>query len=305
MSNGIIVGRFQTHRLHKGHIDLIETVQRRHDDVLLVLGCSPLINSFNNPLTFEARKAHIHQTFPDLKIAKLMDTPSDEKWSQNLDDIISVHVDTSRPTTLYGGRDSFIPHYLGSFETQELEQKLYESASDVRRIIREGEIDSADFRAGLIYASGNRYPTAFTTVDIGIFNHGWDKILLGKRDSEPLWRLPGGFSEPASPSFEADASREAREETGLEIDYPRYILSTYIDDWRYRGEPDAIKTLLFAGTALHEEDAVAGDDLDHVQWVWTADMVDEHKVADLVMPHHRYLVLQVARFGQARMMIGV
>jgi ADP-ribose pyrophosphatase YjhB (NUDIX family) len=56
----------------------------------------------------------------------------------------------------------------------------------------------------------------FPTVDIII--HIQEKIVLIERKNEPTgWALPGGFVDYGE-SLEAAAIREAREETGLEID---------------------------------------------------------------------------------------
>jgi bifunctional NMN adenylyltransferase/nudix hydrolase len=125
------------------------------------------------------------------------------------------------------------------------------------------------------------------TVDVAIFNEDYTKILLGKKANEDQYRLIGGFADPGSDSYEADARREVREETGLSITDPEYIGSYRIDDWRYRGEPDRkIKTLLFVAKVFSGS-ARAADDIAEVRWF---EIDDLHPAADWVIPNHRPLI---------------
>ena len=137
-----------------------------------------------------------------------------------------------------------------------------------------------DFRAGMIAATDNRYPTAFQTVDVAILNDDRTKVLLGRKPAEKHFRFIGGFSDPASNSLEEDARREVMEETGIEITDPVYITSARVDDWRYRGEVDCIKTALFV--AHYQSGRPEGsDDVAEVRWfaldqLATADLMPEH-----------------------------
>jgi nicotinamide mononucleotide adenylyltransferase len=62
---GVIVGRFQTHYLHEGHLDLISHVLENHSQVIIMLGISRKQNSKRNPLDFATRKLMIEN---DLKL---------------------------------------------------------------------------------------------------------------------------------------------------------------------------------------------------------------------------------------------
>ena len=98
-----------------------------------------------------------------------------------------------------------------------------------------------------------RYPTSYTTVDVAIMDDDRKSIWLGKKKGEKQYRFIGGFSDPRSESLEADAKRETLEETHIVLSEPEYLLSTLIDDWRYRNSRDKIKTTFWIG------DRIGGD----------------------------------------------
>lgn len=244
---GVIVGRFQVHELHDGHKELIDHVCSQHSKVIMFLGLSHVPVSINNPLDFESRRQMIQSEYPDINVLYIKDMPSDKAWSNRLDDMIADVVAPGQSVVLYGARDSFIEHYEGRFDTRELvsDSETYYSGTEVRRTIaRSSARSSADFRAGVIFASANRHPIAYCTVDVAITDD-CNRILLVRKHNERLFRFPGGFSEPTTPSLEADARREAYEETGVSITDPQYVGSLVVDDWRYRNERDKIKTTLW------------------------------------------------------------
>lgn len=288
---GVIVGRFQVPSLHEAHLDLIETVCDAHDKVFIFLGLSPLLSTTQNPLDFESRKQMILAEFPDVNVLYIKDQPTDEGWSKSLDSQVNDLLSASQSVILYGGRDSFISHYKGKYATGELESDVIISATEIRKeVARSSARKSEDFRAGVISATFNRFPTAFTCVDVAIFNEDDSEILLGKKGNEPNYRLIGGFSDPNSPSFEADARREVSEETHLDITDPIYLNSFLIDDWRYKREQDVIKTLLFAARR-QSGSARPDDDIAELRWFKVADLDIELDV----MPLHRPLVKRAIR----------
>ena len=279
---GILVGRFQVHELHEAHKDLIDTVLRKHDRVIIFIGLSPLRNTVNNPLDFNTRKRMIQETYPDVEVYYVKDNPSDEAWSKSLDREIQQFLKPYQTAVLYGSRDSFIPYYSGTFPTQELESTKYISGTEVRKRIANKYTNSAAFRAGAISASLDRYPTCYPCVDIAILDRKRMMVLMGKKEGEPHLRFIGGFADPKSPSYEADARREVAEETSIEIDGIEYIGSTVINDWRYRKEIDKIKTLFFVADYQFGRPQAA-DDIAHVEWV---PMVDFMNNTVKIMPEH-------------------
>lgn len=278
---GVIVARFQLHELHEAHKDLINSVRKNHERVIIFLGLAPLKNTLKNPLEFKHRKSMIEDDFKDVEVHYVDDNRDDTIWSKNLDKQISKWLNPNQTVTLYGSRDSFLNHYHGKFNTCELESEYFVSATEVRKKIMNSYPPTKDFRAGLIAATGLKYPTAFQTVDVVVINDK-NEVLLVKKPDETKWRFIGGFSDPRSNSLEEDASREVREETGIEISKPKYIGSTLIDDWRYRGENDKIKTALFVAKYVFGKPEGA-DDVEAAKWfqlnkLTSEDIVPEHKV---------------------------
>jgi bifunctional NMN adenylyltransferase/nudix hydrolase len=279
---GVIVGRFMVNTLHDAHIDLINSVVNNHERVVLFLGVAPIRNTLNNPLDARHRTAMINELYPNIEVHFIDDHRDDKVWSDNLDAKIAALMPPLQSVTLYGSRDSFIKSYYGKYPTCLLESTMFISATQVRKKIIVNYPSSKDFRAGLIAATGLRYPTAYQTVDCAVRNNN-DEILLVKKPSETKWRFIGGFSDPSSESLEADAEREVMEETGVKIDNICYLGSAKIDDWRYKGSVDCIKTVFFIA------DYVSGtpegnDDVEFAKWF---DIYDLSK--DFIVPEHHVL----------------
>lgn len=282
---GVIVGRFQVHELHQAHHDLINYVCDRHEKVVIFLGLSPLSVSTNNPLDFESRKQMLLLDYPEVNVLYIKDTNNDEAWSDRLDGMILDLVTPAQSVVLYGGRDSFIDHYKGRFATQELTQAVFRSGTVERRsIARSRAKASPEFRAGVIWASQARFSTVYTAVDIAILNEDRSRVLLGRKPDERLYRFIGGFAEPRSANFEQDAVREVSEEAGVEVGDLHYVGSLNVDDWRYRNEPDCIRSMLFTAKYLHGR-PTPGDDIEEVRWFDPCGIRKEE-----IVPTHRPLM---------------
>lgn len=271
---GVIVGRFQVPYLHEAHRELIDFVKGRHAKVIILLGMAPVITR-NNPLDFESRMQMIQSSYPDVIVAYIKDTPSDKDWSRALDAVVNDIRALGQSVLLYGGRDSFLNHYTGKLPTMELQAatRVSVSGTNLREAAKSAADNSDAFRAGVIYSAYNRYSSVYPTVDVAIYNEDYSKILMGRKPDEKLFRFIGGFAS-GSDSYEADARREAMEETGLEISEPVYVGSTVVDDWRYRGSNDRIKTILFHATKLFGSEKAA-DDIAEVKWIEVAQLTPE------------------------------
>lgn len=284
---GVIIGRFQVPELHDAHKALIKHVCDKHDKVIIFLGLSPLMVTRENPLDFESRKQMILDEFPNVIVLYVKDQFSDEVWSKKLDEQIIDVITPSQSVVLYGGRDSFQGHYTGRFPTLELEQEVFISGKEIRKVISRQVKATSDFRMGVVWAAYSRYPTVYTTVDAAIFNEDQSKILLARKENEDKYRLIGGFAETSSESFEEDARREVQEEAGIAITDPEYIGSFLSNDWRYRKEQDKIKTILFKARHMFGVPK-ADDDIAEVRWFDVSELRRTYHT--IVMPNHRVLV---------------
>ena len=290
----VIVGRFQVNELHEAHIDLITSVLNKHDRVLVFLGNSTIRNTLNNPLDYRARRTMIADKFPTVEIHYINDNPSDTAWTKNLDKLIGEQLLPMQTVTLYGSRDSFLKCYTGKFNTCELEATTFISGTEVRRRVCNNYPPTADYRAGMIAATAYRFPTAFQTVDIAVVNDKGE-LLLARKPEEKKWRFIGGFSDPASVSLEEDAKREVQEEAGVEVGNITYLGSTLINDWRYRGEIDKIKTALFVAKYVFGKPEGA-DDVAEVKWVSINNLTKN----DIVETHHVLIDMFNEKFGANR-----
>ena len=293
---GVIVGRFQVPTLHEAHLELIRSVCDRHMKVIVFLGLSPVVCTTNNPLDFEARKQMLLSSFPDINVLYIKDIPSDEKWSKKLDEQIEDLISPNQKPILYGSRDSFIEHYAGKYETEELESKSFVSGTQIRREISAKVKSSSDFRNGVIWAVYNQYPTVFTTVDVAILDNLEDpsKVLLGRKPMESKFRFIGGFSTPGSKTFEEDARREVIEETGgIEIQGMEYICTSFIEDWRYMNESSKIKTIFYKTQYIFGRPE-GSDDIAEVRWFDIKDLTG----CDIMKCHHILFVMLMENIGK-------
>jgi bifunctional NMN adenylyltransferase/nudix hydrolase len=258
--------------------------------VIIYLGLAPILSTLNNPLPYEARKQMIQEQFPDVDIHYIKDHPSDEAWSKNLDSMIGDVITPNQTVLLYGGRDSFLPHYDGRFPTTELEQNVYMSGTQLRRdVIHAATRPSSDFRRGVIWATSNRYANPLPTVDCALFLEGpnqepFTKLVLGHKTTDPkdTYRFIGGFVDAKKGNLEANCRREVGEEAGVDITEPVYITSAEIEDWRYRGERQGVLTSFFHAHLLSGR-LEAADDIESLGVFPTKDLmhikiVPEHEV---------------------------
>lgn len=290
-SVGVIVGRFQTDNLTRGHIDLIQSVFQKHLKTIIVIGLSQIRCTKSNPLDFESRRIMLVEKFPNIVVKYLNDNPDDHVWSNNLDKIIQDCIPPSAPVFLYGSRDSFIKYYDGKFQTVELIPETISSATNRRTSIGFLTGNSEEFRRGVIYATQMRYPTAFCAVDAIIYNET-GMILLGKKNIDGgKYRTIGGFCDPiigTTNFLEENIIREIHEECGqIEISPPAYISSQLVDDWRYRHEEDKIFSVLFSTKYLFGGPQ-PGDDIDELKWFHEDDLRKNYK--ELVIETHWILI---------------
>jgi 8-oxo-dGTP pyrophosphatase MutT (NUDIX family) len=294
---GVVVGRFQVDELTSAHREILSSVAKMNDRLLVIIGVPALQGTWRNPLDFQTRAAMIRQSFKSwttednirpncmISIIPLHDRESDEVWSQSLDAAVGMLFPDANQVTLYHARDGFGEHYHGRYDCHDLSweipaQHREVSGTKIREQLGKVPGGTAEFRHGVIYASQHVWPHVKAVVDVIMWrsgtkvigSHGWvstdeSQVLLGRKEHETFWRLPGGMIDPSDPSMEFAATRELLEETGLTCEgTPVYICSKPIDDWRHRDLPnESFYTTCFACQYSFGV-PVAGDDLCEVKW---------------------------------------
>ena len=252
---GVVVARFQTHKLHPGHVKLLNFVAERHENVLVFLGVPASLEGEKDPLNFKFRKQMLlefefKKRPKNLLILPIKDQGEPYLWSEILDKMIKKHA--GEMAVLYGSRDSFLKQYKGSYPFVFVpEDKESPSATFLRKKILKKGVEmfpnsKEAFFAGIIFQQMQRPPIVYQAVDIAVLKG--EKVLLArkKRDKEK-WRFVGGFVDAKDKSLEKAALRELQEETGVRAKNLRYIRSLLVDDWRYKGKKDKIMSAFFVG----------------------------------------------------------
>jgi bifunctional NMN adenylyltransferase/nudix hydrolase len=280
----VIIGRFQTNKLHEGHADLIRQVKSTGNDVLVLIGCTAATGTDKNPLSFEVRKHLFDSHFNNTPILPLHDMLSDKDWSDQIDNIIEGL--GYKEAVIWGGRDNSIEgYYTGKHKIKVIEQLGNHSATSIRKAIAKETINCANFRAGIIHHVENRYPIVYSTVDIALINDE-GKILMGKKGDK--FFLIGGFVDVNDRNLIGSAYRELLEETSIfKIDLDtnlEYFDSFKVDDSRYRKSKDCIMTHLFVGkyNKLPKEENISDKEFSEFRYLGRQDI-------NLVSPTHKYM----------------
>jgi len=285
---GVIVARFQLHKLHAGQKDMINFVINHHKKIILFLGVGRAEGSKLNPLDFATRQAMIQAEYPKLVILPLQDQKHDTVWSNILDQQISMPFGEKK-ALLYGSRDSFLPHYTGKHATTELTTSIDMSATQVRLEVSKEILESEDFRAGIIHGSFAQRAKMYPTVDICAYNDK-GQILMAKKPNEFKWRFVGGFVDANDENLEQAARREFSEETdGSHITNLRYIMSTRVNDWRYKNEDSKIMTTLFLGRFSFGT-AKPSDDIADLKWFDISHFTSLRNIQQEVVTGHQLML---------------
>ena len=247
----VVIGRFQTPYIHEGHKQIIKKA-KEGGDLAIFVGCTAAIGTDKNPLSFEVRKKMLTDFVKKDNIKALHDMPSDEYWSNQIDDLIDKM--GYKEATIFGGRDNSIEGcYSGKHKVNIISNYGDYSSTEIREDCKElPNLMSREFRSGIIYHTQNRYPIVYSTVDIIL----WRKllsdyqVLMGKKGDK--FALVGGFVDNSDKNLEEAAYRELFEETGICKENLTcieksliYSYSTKVDDDRYKNTKDSIMTHVF------------------------------------------------------------
>ncbi len=278
---GVVVGRFQTPYLQRGHTHVLDAANN-HDKLIIFVGIHRAPGSFRNEMDFESRKVMLQDIYPNAIIMPMQDENNDQFWSDKLDNLIHVITPLSKPT-LYHGRKSFAPHYKGKARLVDVGEQYDDEATPLRERCYGKAIDSEDFRAGQFYYSASVFPRVNPCVDVAITRKikGVLHLVLGSRASSPdRWRFPGGHIDRTDPDMEWTVRREAEEETKLAVDNIRYISSHMIDDWRNTRTNGTMTTLFHCTYA--DGTLKGSDDLADAKWFPVRDL----DISTIVTAHH-------------------
>jgi ADP-ribose pyrophosphatase YjhB (NUDIX family) len=267
-SIGVIIGRFQTHQLHDGHIKIIGEVLNRHNRVIVLIGCSPTCGTKENPLDYQTRALMIRDSFEEeIVTAPLQDYRSDIDWSKNVDRIIRTIYPIGR-VGIYGSRDSFISHYHGQFETVQLPKETSYTSTELREDVGSTPLASENFRRGVIYLTQNRYPMMYHVVDVAVIKGDSFEdmeVLMGTKYGESELRLIGGFCDKHI-KLETTCKKEVSEEANISVEHELHYVGSYaIKDWRYEKCSDKVISSFF-WTKYTFGDIKSNDDLDDIKW---------------------------------------
>jgi bifunctional NMN adenylyltransferase/nudix hydrolase len=276
MKIGVVIGRFQVPHLTDGHTYLLHTAGLMVDKLIILVGRSEA-QTKRNPLPYQIREEMIAKycksVMPnkDCVILPLNDHPDDAKWAVQVNDII-LRANGEGSTFVFGGRDSCLDTYVkngGLGHIINLQSPYSVTGTWVRENIK--HINSNDFRAGMIYKSQSEFPRAYPVVDVVIWRpsslYGKEYLVARKpTDEAGKWRFIGGFVDPTDSSYEGAVRREAREETGIEVDWIKYCGSVRIDDWRYKKCEEKVISTVYSALFIFG-DGHAKDDISETYWM--------------------------------------
>lgn len=283
MKVAIIVGRFQAHYLHSGHQDLLMAAKEECDRVIIFIGTS-IVRSERNPLPFTAVKQSVGSDFGGEDVYELRDQSTDEQWLENLYEKIAELTEMEDEIIYYGSRDSFLSTLPEGEKMVNIEDKYGVSATDLRNKIQYH--NSRWFRSGYIKAVQDEFKAHYAVVD-AIITDG-ENILLGRKKSG--YCIIGGFADEEDADLEAAAIREVKEETGLSLSNPTYLMSHQCKDWRYRGARQPFSTV-FVFKVDNFNGAVANDDISEVKVVPLSRIGDYLSSTD---SHYMYIKKYIA-----------
>lgn len=288
---GVVIGRFQTPTLTPGHQQLIQSAIAQSDELLVLIGSAQTQNTKRNPLPADYRIDRMRGFIAGcgqkaVLVMGVDDHPDDRVWLARVHEVIGHIQEWTKCEhySIFVSEDSGAEKFFNPSTVQKVFAHPSGHAADVRQMI--GKKDSGEwsetFAQGVVWATQNRYPQVFPTVDVALIRPEDKKLLLGKKSGEPLWRFPGGFVDPKDDSFLSAAKRELKEEVGLvETSDWKQLGSLKIQDSRIKNETDqSIITTVFACYYVFGP-VIASDDLQQVQWAdWTIDPME-------LMPEHR------------------
>lgn len=100
----LYLGRFQP--MHKGHLEVIKRILKRHDELIIVIGSAQAKREHQNPLSAKERKDLVKKvleghndvgTEKKISVKELKDTSSNQRWIKDLEKFSFDVIYTSNP----------------------------------------------------------------------------------------------------------------------------------------------------------------------------------------------------------------
>ena len=191
---GVIVGRFQVPTLDTEEQNIFDyCIAQNFKTNIVFIGLPPdsIKATKNNPLDFDARRRMIDDSYNDMfKIYYIKDEKYDGVWSKKLDELIKGF----KGTPLILGTTECCKKYYGEFDFKVFESKRrVNSESYLRELAGKKVLSNEAWRAGAIWATQNRYDTAYPTVDCLIIDG--PEAWMGRKGYESKLRFIGGFAD--------------------------------------------------------------------------------------------------------------
>ena len=148
---GVYVGRFNP--IHKGHERMIDTMLKNHgDDHLLIYGSAQEEGTLRHPLTLNQRQALLHTLYPRIRSVSLFDCDTDEKWRNNLVNVIKLAADATSVKKGLEWEDDDVNavhpiFYGGSYE----DLQIYEGYTTQLVSRFDDHVSSSEVKDALIY----------------------------------------------------------------------------------------------------------------------------------------------------------
>lgn len=237
MKRALFIGRFQPP--HVGHIGIIKAISKKADEVIIGIGSSNEHHTIDNPFTAKEREEMLNSALKvkNYSIVPIPDIHNYSKWVEHVKSL------TPKFDIVYTGnkivKDLF---EAAGYKVKEVKKKRYISSTAIRDMMTKDQdwkqyvpkevssiVDKINGVARVKKFNNEKYQNPLPTVD-AIIETPSGVILIERKNFPYGWAIPGGFVEYGE-TVENAAKREAKEETGLDIELI-HLLGVYSDPKR-------------------------------------------------------------------------
>lgn len=237
MKRALFIGRFQPP--HRGHIEVIKEISKKVDEVIIGIGSSNEHHTVDNPFTAKEREEMLNSALKikNYTIVPIPDIHDYSRWVKHIENL------TPQFNIVYTGnkivKDLF---EAAGYKVKEVKKKRYISSTAIRDMMVKDQnwqkyapkeisdiIEKINGVGRVIKFNLTKYQNPLPTVD-AIIETPSGLVLIERKNFPYGWAFPGGFVEYGE-SVEEAVRREAKEETGLDIELV-HLLGVYSDPKR-------------------------------------------------------------------------